>query len=200
MPLSDLEIYALARAGMISNFCPQNVRRVSNDVWPNLPVISYGLGPYGYDLRLSSVEFFIFKPGVGEINPKRFDHDKFLTPAELRHDADGEYFVMPPNSYALGVALERLEMPADVTGLCIGKSTYARVGKCANLTPVEAGWRGHLTLEFANLSGNDLRVYANEGVAQVLFFKGQPCRTAYSDRDGAGKYQDQPHGVVPAKV
>lgn len=200
MLLSDLEIYSLARAGMIGNFCPQNVRRVSSDLWADLPVVSYGLGSYGYDLRLSPTEFLVFKRGAGEINPKRFDRNTFLDPVELRRDGDGEYFVMPPDSYALGVALERLEMPQDVTGLCIGKSTYARVGKCANLTPIEAGWRGHLTLEFANLSGNALRVYAGEGIAQVLFFKGQPCRTAYNDRDGAGKYQDQPHRVVAAKV
>jgi dCTP deaminase len=96
------------------------------------------------------------------------------------------------------VSLERLQVPDNITVLCIGKSSYARVGLIANLTPAEAGWRGYLTLEFSNASSADCRVYANEGVVQLLFFEGDPCQITYADRQG--KYQDQPQQVVVARV
>jgi dCTP deaminase len=92
--------------------------------------------------------------------------------------------------------MEHLDLPADITALFIGKSTYARCGVIANLTPGEAGWRGHLTLEFSNSSGADVRIYANEGVVQALFLRGNPCRVSYENR--AGKYQGQPERVVTA--
>jgi dCTP deaminase len=96
------------------------------------------------------------------------------------------------------VSLERLDVPKNVTVICCGKSTYARTGLIANLTPAEAGWRGHLTLEFSNSSSADCRVYANEGVAQLLFLLGEPCAVSYGDRQG--KYQDQTENVTLAKV
>lgn len=200
---NDRWIREQAAAGMITPFVPELVREV-NDPGPHLthwhggPVISYGLSSYGYDLRLSPREFLIFRhiPGT-VINPKRFNPAN-LEPAPLHRDQDGEFFILPAHSYGLGVAMERLEIPENITCQFIGKSTYARCGLIANLTPGEAGWRGNLTLEFSNSSGADCRIYAGEGVVQALFFEGDPCEVTYHDR--AGKYQDQPESVVVAKV
>lgn len=162
------------------------------------PVISYGLSSYGYDIRLSPADFRVFRhlPST-VVDPKRFD-ERHLTPAQLHRDDMGEYFILPAHSYGLGVALEWLEVPENVTVMCIGKSTYARAGIIANLTPAEAGWRGHLTLEFSNSSSADCRIYANEGVAQLLFFEGERCEVSYASR--RGKYQDQPERVTLAKI
>jgi len=96
------------------------------------------------------------------------------------------------------VAVERLKLPSDISAICVGKSTYARCGIIANLTPAEAGWQGHLTLEFSNASAADCRLYANEGVVQMLFFKGDPCATSYKKR--RGKYQNQGERIVPARI
>jgi dCTP deaminase len=110
----------------------------------------------------------------------------------------GDYFILPGHSYGLGVAVERIDIPRNISVLCIGKSTYARVGVIANLTPAEAGFRGHLTLEFSNSSSADTRIYSMEGVVQLIFFEGDPCEVSYGDR--AGKYQDQGHSVTLARV
>ena len=194
MLLCDSEITALAEAGMITPFTPELVRQVENRA-----ALSYGLSSYGYDIRLSPKQFSTFRRFPGVItDPKRFDPCT-LAPAPLFNDSDGSsYFVLPAYTYGLGVALEHLNIPEDVTVLFIGKSTYARCGVIANLTPGEAGWKGHLTLEFSNSSGSDCRIYANEGVVQALFFRGTPCATSYTTRNG--KYQDQPHSIVTARV
>ena len=131
------------------------------------------------------------------MNPKRFNPAN-LEQVPLHQDEDGEFFILPAHSYGLGVALECLAIPTNITCLFIGKSTFARMGVIANLTPGEAGWRGHLTLEFSNSSGADCRIYANEGIVQALFFEGEPCETTYSDRNG--KYQNQGEEVVMARV
>lgn len=190
---NDTWITDMASQGMITPFEPHLVRRV-NDV----PVISYGLSSYGYDLRLSPAEFRIFRhiPGT-VVDPKNFSGSN-LEPAELHTDANGSFFILPAHSYGLGVALERLAVPENVTVICIGKSTYARTGLIANLTPAEAGWRGYLTLEFSNSSSADCRIYANEGVVQLLFLEGAPCAVSYETRQG--KYQDQPEQVTLARV
>jgi len=164
------------------------------------PVISYGLSSYGVDLRLSPEDFRVFRhiPGC-VVDPKNFNPAN-LEQVELHQETgtgDG-YFILPAHSYGLGVALERLEVPDNITVICIGKSTYARCGIIANLTPAEAGWRGHLTLEFSNSSAADCRIYANEGVVQLLFLEGEPCQVSYETR--RGKYQDQPEQVTIAKV
>ncbi|NEP63051.1 MAG: dCTP deaminase, partial [Symploca sp. SIO2G7] len=163
-----------------------------------MPVISYGLSSFGYDIRLSSKEFRIFRhiPGT-VIDPKHFNPDN-LEPTQIRTDKNGSYFILPAHSYGLGVALERLEIPENITTICIGKSTYARCGIIANLTPAEAGWRGYLTLEFSNSSSADCRIYANEGVVQLLFLEGEPCQVSYKTRNG--KYQDQIEMVTLARV
>lgn len=200
---NDNWIRQQAAAGMIEPFAPDLVRAEEDHttfpgwVQPR-KVLSYGCSSYGYDIRLSPVDFQIFRHVPGTVmNPKRFNEAN-LEPAELHTDEDGSYFILPAHTYGLGVAVERITMPPTVTGICIGKSTYARMGVIANLTPIEAGWKGHLTLEFSNSSGADCRLYANEGICQVLFFEGEPCDTTYHDR--SGKYQDQGQSVTVAKV
>lgn len=190
---NDIWIRAMAAQGMIQPFEPTLVRRVAEQ-----PVISFGLSSYGYDIRLSPKEFRIFRHVPGTVvDPKNFNPAN-LESAPLHKDANGAFFILPAHSYGLGVALERLQVPENVTVLCIGKSSYARAGIIANLTPAEAGWRGHLTLEFSNSSSADCRIYANEGVVQLLFFEGEPCDVSYETR--RGKYQDQPEAVTLARV
>lgn len=182
---------------MICPFVPELVR-VEEDIdsGASLPVISYGLSSFGYDIRLSPNDFRIFRHVPGTvINPKRFN-PRNLESMELQTDKYGSYFVLPAHSYALGVAVEYLDVPDNVTVLCLGKSTYARCGVIANLTPAEAGWRGHLTLEFSNSSSADCRLYANEGVVQLLFFEGDSCDVSYEKRNG--KYQNQSEQVTTA--
>ena len=117
------------------------------------PVLSFGCSSYGYDLRLSPQEFLIFRHVPGTVmNPKRFNPAN-LEPTPLHEDEDGRYFILPAHSYGLGVALEKLRVPPNITVICLGKSTYARLGIIVNTTPAEAGWEGHLTLEFSNSSG-----------------------------------------------
>jgi dCTP deaminase len=183
---------------MIEPFERSLVRRIPGNSVFGHGVISYGLSSYGYDIRLSPKEFKVFKHVPGTVvDPKKFSGDN-LEDAELHMEGWNSFFILPAHTYGLGVALERLNVPDDVTVLCIGKSTYARAGIIANLTPAEAGWRGHLTLEFSNSSNADCRIYANEGIVQLLFFKGEPCQVSYETRQG--KYQNQPHAVTTAKV
>ena len=199
---NDRWIHEQALQGMIAPFEPKLIRTVAADGSDGMglgrKVLSFGMSSYGYDLRLSPEEFLVFRhiPGT-VVNPKRFNA-KNLESVPLHTDEDGDYFIIPAHSYGLGVALEHLEIPPNITVICIGKSSYARVGLIANLTPVEASWRGHLTLEFSNSSSADCRIYANEGIVQLLFLEGEPCETTYADR--SGKYQDQPQKVTLAKV
>lgn len=133
---NDIWITEKANQGMIQPFQPALVRRVNET-----PVISYGLSSYGYDLRLSASDFRIFRhiPGT-VVDPKCFSPEN-LEAAKLHKDGSGEFFILPAHTYGLGVALERIDLPDNVTVICIGKSTYARIGLIANLTPAEAGWR-----------------------------------------------------------
>jgi dCTP deaminase len=193
MLLNDSQITALARKGMIKPFAPRLVRQAGS-----IPVLSYGLSSYGYDLRLSAKEFKIFRHVPGTVvDPKSFQPTN-LEPARLHQDPHGKYFILPGRSYGLGVAVEALHLPEDVSAICVGKSTYARCGIIANVTPAEAGWHGHLTLEFSNSSAADCRIYAGEGVVQMLFFRGEPCTTSYRAR--AGKYQRQAHQITLPRV
>lgn len=190
---NDRWILEQAEKGMIEPFETTLLRRVEN-----APVISYGVSSYGYDIRLSAKEFKVFRhiPGT-VVDPKNFNPDNLELVRPYR-DENGVYFILPAHSYGLGVALERLVIPDNVTVICIGKSTYARCGIIANLTPIEAGWCGHLTLEFSNSSSADCRIYALEGIAQLLFFEGDKCQTSYDQR--LGKYQNQSESVTIAKV
>lgn len=180
------------RFGMIKPFSNSLVKVDEK----GLKLISYGLSSFGYDIRLSPNDFYVFVKG-DLIDPKNFDSN-CLKKAELQSDETGEYFIIPGNSYALGVSLEYLEIPDNVLGICTGKSTYARIAQTAAITPLEPGWKGYITLEFANHSPVASKIYANEGVIQVCFHEGVHPMETYSDR--AGKYQDQIEKVVFAKV
>lgn len=192
--LADWQIKALAEEkGMISPFVDYVVSEEDGR-----RLLSYGLSSYGYDIRLSPSQCLIFgKVQAGDCDPKDFDPD-ILKPAELLEDERGSYFLLPPYGYCLGVAQERLKLPRDVTVVAVGKSTYARSGILVNITPAESGWEGYLTLEISNCTGLFNRIYANEGITQLLFYRGDPCNVSYQDRKG--KYQDQPPEVVLSQV
>lgn len=199
---NDRWIKEQAAAGMITPFVPELVREVEVEncigVPQHRPALSYGCSSYGFDIRLSPKDFRVFRhiPST-VINPKRFN-PRNLERVALLHDEDGEYFVLPGHSYGLGVSLELVDIPSNITVICLGKSTYARTGIVVNTTPIEAKWRGHVTLEFSNSSCADCRLYANEGICQLLFFEGEQCDTTYHDRNG--KYQNQDHEVTLARV
>ena len=163
-----------AQSGMIEPFSENQVSSGR---------ISYGLSSYGYDLRLAT-EFKIFTPPAGMlIDPKAI-------PSEFYRDHQGDYCDIPGNTYALGRTVEYLRIPRDVLTLCVGKSTYARAGILVNVTPFEPEWEGFVTVSIANTTPNPVRVYANEGLCQVLFFQSdEPCVISYKDRKG--KYQAQ---------
>lgn len=192
--LPDWEIKRLAEEEeMIYPFVDHKVREVDGN-----KVISYGLSSYGYDLRLAKDEFKIFRhiPGT-VVDPRRFNPENLVDAPSYGYIVfNSEYFIIPGHTYALGYTLEKLKIPPDVTVLFIGKSTYARLGIIANLTPGEAGWGGHLTLELSNSSCADSRIYAEQGIVQALFFRSEPCLNPYGD----GKYQNQGAGVVMARV
>jgi dCTP deaminase len=182
--LSRSEISRRAILGMIDPFVSTKVRDGG---------ISYGLTETGYDLRLSSIDFRLITGNLDKpIDPLNFDAGRETTRLPLQEDDNGLYFVMPPHSYALGVAVEKLVMPNDVLAIAVGKSTYARVGVIANITPIEPGWHGYLTLEFCNGSNAPVRLYANKGIVQLLFYH---CETGVAYN---GKYQGQANRVTPA--
>lgn len=162
-------------------------------------IISAGLSSYGYDLRLASDGFRVFSPiASAEIDPKNFDESSLISAPSRTGEDGSQYWLMPPHTYALGVTVETFSIPRNVIGICLGKSTYARSGIIVNTTPLEPGWKGRLVLEFSNSADLPVRIYANEGVAQVTFFESdEECETSYSDR--SGKYQHQ-EGLVTARL
>ena len=152
-------------------------------------VISYGLSSYGYDLRVSD-EFKIFtNVNSAIIDPKAFDERSFVS-------VKANSVIIPPNSFALARTVEYFRIPRNVLTVCLGKSTYARCGIIVNVTPFEPEWEGHVTLEFSNTTPLPAKIYANEGIAQVLFFESdEECETSYKDR--GGKYQGQVGVTLP---
>jgi len=192
--LSDGEIKDLSlNRGMIQPF---QDRLISEENGRRL--LSYGLSSYGYDIRLSPKQCLVFgRIQSGDCDPKDFDSD-ILKQVDLLEDEKGQYFLLPPYGYCLGVAEEYLDLPKDVTVVAVGKSTYARSGILVNITPAEATWKGHLTLEISNCTGLFNRIYANEGICQLLFFRGKECEVDYQMRKG--KYQGQPKEVVFSQV
>jgi dCTP deaminase len=152
-------------------------------------VISYGLSSYGYDIRVTN-EFKIFtNVHSAVVDPKNFDPQSFV-------DFTGDICVIPPNSFVLAQTVEYFRIPRDVLTVCLGKSTYARCGLIVNVTPFEPEWEGYVTLEISNTTPLPARVYAHEGIAQVLFFQSDEiCETSYADR--RGKYQKQQSIVLP---
>ena len=178
---------AVRYKGMIDRFQPEQVKSVDGN-----SVISYGLSSFGYDMRVAN-EFKIFSASTGQltvIDPKAIDERAMV-------DYVGDFCIIPPNSFALARSVEYFHMPANVVGLCLGKSTYARAGIVTNFTPFEPGWEGHVTIEISNTTPVPVKVYANEGVAQCLFFGGEFPLVTYADRKG--KYQNQV-GITLAKV
>ena len=153
--------------------------------------VSFGLSSYGYDIRISE-EFKIFTNiNTTVVDPKNFDPNAFV-------DYKGDVCIIPPNSFALGRSLEFFRIPRNVMTLCVGKSTYARCGIITNVTPFEPEWEGFVTLEISNTTPLPARIYAGEGIAQVLFFESdEECEVSYADRKG--KYQNQ-QGIVVPKV
>ena len=152
-------------------------------------VISYGTSSYGYDVRCSD-EFKIFTNiNSAIVDPKDFDSNSFV-------DVKSDVCIIPPNSFALARTVEFFRIPRDVLTICLGKSTYARCGIIVNVTPLEPEWEGHVTLEFSNTTTLPAKIYANEGVAQMLFFGAdEVCETSYKDR--GGKYQGQVGVTLP---
>jgi dCTP deaminase len=154
-------------------------------------VISYGLSSYGYDIRVADEFKIFYNINSTVVDPKNFDANSFV-------EFEGEVCTIPPNSFALARSIEYMRMPRNVTGIVLGKSTYARCGIVTNFTPLEAGWQGHITIEISNTTPLPARIYANEGIAQVLFFASEePCRVSYADRKG--KYQGQ-RGITLPKL
>src|SRR5438034_2501695 len=152
-------------------------------------IVSYGTSSYGYDIRCSR-EFKIFTNINSTIvDPKAFDAGSFV-------DFTGDVCIIPPNSFALARTIEFFRIPRNVLVICLGKSTYARCGIIVNVTPLEPEWEGHITLEFSNTTPLPAKIYANEGVAQLLFLESdEECETSYKDRDG--KYQGQKGVTLP---
>jgi dCTP deaminase len=152
-------------------------------------LISYGTSSYGYDVRCSR-EFKVFTNiNSATVDPKVFDSASFV-------DVESDVCVIPPNSFALARTVEYFRIPRNVLTICLGKSTYARCGIIVNVTPLEPEWEGHVTLEFSNTTTLPAKIYANEGVAQMLFFESdEVCETSYADR--GGKYQGQTGVTLP---
>ena len=177
---SDRWIKEMARGGMIEPFVESQVRE---------GVVSFGLSSYGYDIRVAD-EFKIFTNiNYTVIDPKAFDPRSFV-------DVQADVCIVPPNSFALARTIEYFRIPRDVLTLCLGKSTYARCGIIVNVTPFEPEWEGTATLEISNTTPLPAKIYANEGIAQVLFFQSdERCETSYADKKG--KYQAQREVTLP---
>lgn len=194
---NDKQIRFAAEWGMIDPYAPTQVRRVDG-----APVISFGVSSFGYDMRLGDT-FQIFRPvhdfpakpgdrlGPVILDPKAFD-------ARVAQTVQGATCIIPPHGFALAYSLERFAMPSNVLGVCLGKSTYARLGVVVGITPLEPGWSGHVTIEMSNTTDLPVKVYANEGIAQVLFLEGDEPEVSYASR--GGKYQDQPATIIWARV
>jgi dCTP deaminase len=170
--------------GMIEPFIDGQVRSADHG-----RIISYGLSSYGYDLRVSD-EFKVFtNVHSAMVDPKGFDEKSFV-------DIKTDVCVVPPNSFALARSVEYFRIPRNVLTICVGKSTYARCGIIVNATPFEPEWEGHVTLEISNTTPLPAKIYANEGLAQVVFFEANDvCETSYADR--GGKYMKQRGITVP---
>jgi dCTP deaminase len=170
--------------GMIDPFEPNQVREVAGH-----KIVSYGTSSYGYDIRCSN-EFKLFTNINSTIvDPKNFDPNSFV-------EVTGDFCIIPPNSFALARTVEYFRIPRSVLTVCLGKSTYARCGIIVNVTPFEPEWEGYVTLEFSNTTPLPAKIYAHEGIAQVLFFEAdEECETSYKDR--GGKYQGQVGVTLP---
>lgn len=179
MILNDREILALCKKGMITPF----ISRQKSD-----GKISFGLSSFGYDIRVGNKYKIFTNINNTIVDPKKFDPKSFI-------DFKGSCCIIPPNSFALAKSLEYFRLPDDIFGIAVGKSTYARCGIVTNVTPLEPGWEGYLTIEISNTSPLPAKIYSNEGIIQIIFFKGQKPKISY--RAKQGKYQGQKEITLP---
>ncbi len=205
-----LEMHLLRELKIIEPFRAKLVKEENGK-----KIVSYGLGSYGYDIRLDKDVYIIDGSKFALVDPKNFDKSMLqrLDVGVNPNDVSESYVIVPPNSYVLGSSVERFEVPRGVNGICVGKSTYARCGIIVNTTPLESEWEGYLTIEISNSSQSYVKLYIGEGIAQVMFIAGgfiedKPegkrnvgffanCVTSYKDRKG--KYQGQ-EGLTVARV
>ncbi|MCK5503664.1 MAG: dCTP deaminase [Thermodesulfovibrionia bacterium] len=182
MVKNDRWIKEMAEKGMITPFAENQVRE---------GVISYGISSYGYDMRISD-EFKVFSStNTAIMDPKQFDARNLV-------DFKGDVCIIQPTSYVLATSIERFKIPRDTIVICLGKSTYARCGITVNVTPLEPEWEGHVTIEISNTTPLPAKVYANEGIAQIIFLGAdEVCERSYADK--SGKYQAQ-KGITLAKI
>ena len=182
MVKNDRWIKDMAKKGMITPFAENQAKG---------GVISYGVGSYGYDMRISD-EFKIFTNiNTSIVDPKKFDSRSFV-------DFKGDVCIIPPNSFALATSLEYFKIPRETIVICLGKSTYARCGIVINVTPLEPEWEGHVTIEISNTTPLPAKIYANEGIAQIIFLGADElCTISYADK--TGKYQAQ-KGITLPKI
>lgn len=181
----DRWIREMALKGMIEPFIDGQVRLAPEGE----RIVSYGLSSYGYDIRVSD-EFKVFTNVYNSVvDPKNFTEDAFV-------DITAKECIIPPNSFALARSIEYFRIPRNILTICLGKSTYARCGIIVNVTPFEPEWEGHVTIEISNTTPLPAKIYANEGIAQVLFLEAaHVCETSYAER--GGKYQKQRGITVP---
>lgn len=181
---SDKWIRRMAEHGMITPFEHNQVRHKESE-----KLVSFGTSSYGYDIRCSN-EFKVFTNiNSAIVDPKKFSPESFV-------DVTSDVCIIPPNSFALARSVEYFKIPRNVLVICLGKSTYARCGIIVNVTPLEPEWEGHITLEFSNTTPLPAKIYANEGVAQLLFLESdEECETSYKDKNG--KYQGQQGVTLP---
>lgn len=179
---------------MINPFVSTQIRQsfTYNQPIDGVKIISYGVSSYGYDIRLAPEMKLFTNAYTSVIDPKNFD-EKSLINLPLQENS---YFILPANHFALGRSIEYFKVPRNVLILCLGKSTYARCGLVVNFTPFEPEWEGYVTIEFSNTTSLPMKIYANEGIAQVLFFESdEECEVSYADRKG--KYQGQTGITLP---
>ncbi|TNF55502.1 dCTP deaminase [bacterium] len=182
MVKNDRWIKEMAEKGMITPFADRQVRK---------GVISYGVSSYGYDMRISDTFKLFLNTQDATVDPKKFDPNNFT-------DFQGEVCIIPPNSYVLATSVEYFKLPRDIIVICLGKSTYARCGVIINVTPLEPEWEGHVTIEISNTSPLPVKLYANEGIAQLIFLGAHEiCERSYADK--TGKYQAQ-KGITLPKI
>ena len=194
MLLNDKEISILAENDILFPFVGEKTRELDNGT----KALSYGLSHAGYDLRLSPKGFMVINNNnpVEALDVKAFNKELMYEASPIEENGS-TFFVLPPFSYALGVSVELLTMPANVMGITDGKSTYARQGTIINVTPIEPGWSGHLTICIVNPLAFPVRIYANEGIVQVMFAR---LSEAVNQSYGDGKYQNQGANVAFAAV
>lgn len=197
MILNDIEIIQLCEEhGMIVPYSNTSVRSLTNDNGLR-KVLSFGVSSFGYDVALAHEAKIFTNQNAAIIDPKSLIGNSLIDATVLVDESGSKYVILPPNSYMLGRTEEYFDIPRDVMVICVGKSTYARAGCICNTTPIEPGFKGNVVIELSNSTSLPMKIYLGEGIAQFIFFKGNPCGVSYADR--GGKYQGQT-GITLPKV